>query len=295
MEQNNRFEAGRFHAGRFCGYDSGAGEASFSVSVSGLTSNPTHGPTAEIGTQLIASAHGFSGTAPAAIAWQWRNGDGDIPGASDATYTPTAGDDLEEIYPVAMPSETYPATSGAPATVRFAPPQGAAVLGDIAFMIDSGTSNVATAGGFSGDNLSYDLTSDVPGLQIDGPTGLVTIATDNGTQSGTASISATNSGGTATQSIAVAIVADPFTVEISGLQNGSAQAGTTVTANVVWVVPEGQIDRIRWRSNRKAISGATGPSYVVDPSIVGTDLSCRVVTVANGANTSAAYPVSNGV
>ena len=172
MEQSNRFDAGRFRAGRFGGNNSG--ETSFQVSVSGLTSNPTHGPTAEIGTQLVASAHNYPGTAPATITWQWRNGEGDIPGAIDATFTPTAGHDLEEIYPVATPSDVYPATSGAPTTVRFAPPQTTAALADVAIVVDGGVGTLETANGFSGDNLNYQLASDGPGLQIDGLTGTTT-------------------------------------------------------------------------------------------------------------------------
>lgn len=292
MNQSKRFEAGRFHAGRFSGNVAETGQASYSVSVSGLTSNPAYGPTAEIGLEIVASAHGFSDAAPATIAWQWRNSQGNIAGATGTTYTPGAQDDLYNIYPVAFPSDTYPATSGAAYTVRFAPPTIGAPLADVNLLAGSGDTNIATAEGFVGENLVYTLVSNMSGQQINADSGLTTVATNGAAQFGTVFVSATNSGGTVTQDFAVAISDEPFTVDIGGLQSGTATIGSTVTAEVVWFVPQGEIERIRWRSNGKVIPGARDPSYVVDPSLAGTVLSCTVTTVNNGAKTSDTYPVS---
>lgn len=292
MNQSNRFEAGRFHAGRFSGNIAETDQAPYSVSISGLTINPTHGTTAEIGVHLVASAHSFPNGAPATIAWQWRNDEGDIPGATEATFVPGAQDDLDNIYPVAFPSDGYPSWSGAAHTVRYAPPTLGASLDDVNLMVDSGDIDIAIDGGFAGDNLNYSLASELSGLQINANTGLVTIATNGDVQSGSVTVSATNSGGTATQDFALAISDEPFLVEINGLQNGTAVVGSTLAAEVVWFVPQGEIDRIRWRSNGKVIPGEWDPSYTVDPTMAGTVLSCTVTSVNNGANTSEAYPVS---
>lgn len=292
MDRSTRFEAGRFHAGRFSGKIGETYHASFAVSVSGLTSNPTYGPTAEIGVQLIASAHGFSEEPPATIAWQWRNGQGNIPGATGATYVPITQDELDDIYPVAFPSDTYSATAGATYTVRLAPPTIGTPLADVNFLAGSGAVNIATDVGFAGDNLIYALASDLPGLQIAVNSGVATIDTNGGVQSGTVSVSASNSGGTVTQGFAIEIGDEPFTLDIGGLQDGIAAVGNTVTAEIVWFVPEDEIDRIRWRSNGKVMSSERDPSYVVDPSMAGNVLSFTVTTVNNGAKTSDTYPVS---
>ncbi|MDU9005949.1 hypothetical protein [Sedimentitalea todarodis] len=292
MEPSNRFQAGRFHAGRFSGSVAETDQASYSVFISGLSDNPTYGPTAEIGVQLVASAQGFSGAAPATIAWQWRNSQGDIPGATDATYVPGVQDDLDAVYPVAFPSDTYPTMAGAAYAVRFAPPTIQTPLDDLNVLAGSGDVNVATDSGFAGENLTYALAGDLSGLQIVANSGLATVATNGGVQSGSVSVSASNSGGTVTQDFVVTIGDEPFNVDIGGLQNGIATIGSTVTAEVVWFVPEDEIARIRWRRNGKVISGERDPSYVVDPSMAGNVLSCTVTTVNNGAKTSDTFPVS---
>ncbi|WP_424985117.1 hypothetical protein [Microbulbifer sp. S227A] len=292
MGQSERFEAGRFHAGRFCGGNDGDGQPSFSVSISNLTSNPSHGTTAEIGVELTASAHGFSDGPPASIAWQWRNDQGDIPGATGTTYVPGPHDDLARIYPLALPSDTYAPRAGRTHTVRYAPPSIGDALGDVNLLADGGPVDIATDAGFAGDALVFALAAEPGGVVIDAASGVTTIDTDAGARSGPVIVSVTNSGGSVSQGFALAVSDEPFVVNIGGLQDGVAIIGSTVSAEIVWFIPEDAIDRIRWRSNNKVIAGERDPTYVVDPSMAGNVLSCTVTTVNNGAKTSVTYPVA---
>ncbi len=184
---------------------SGTASAYFVVSVSGLTTSPTYGQTAQIGTPLYACAHHFSDAAPDSVAWQWHDNTGAIAGATGAAYTPGPGDDLENLYPVATPGGPYAPRSGPAHTARFAAPVPAGGLPDVGYAVDTGNHTVAAADGFLGEELAYSVTTGLPGVAIDSGTGVVSIGTGDGTQSGTITITAANSGGAAQSSFAVTI------------------------------------------------------------------------------------------
>ncbi len=291
MGIDQRFNAGRFHAGRFSGNDGGTITPSYQVTVSGLVSNPEYGQTAQIGTPLIATAHGFSDAAPGSIGWQWRNGSGDITGATDASYTPVESDDLQTIYPVAYPADTYAAKPGPAHTVRFAPAVSLGGLSDVTYSENTGTKSVPAATAFSGSGLKYSVETNVSDLTIDEVTGEISIPTNSGPQSDMVTVTASNSGGSATASFLAVVAERAFTVSLSGLTGNIAQVGTPISAEVEWTGVPGAVKRYRWRSNGSVIPDAPSQTYVVDPSIDGTELSCTIISYDHGNRTSPRHPV----
>ncbi|MBK0329345.1 fibronectin type III domain-containing protein [Rhodobacteraceae bacterium F11138] len=274
---------------------SGAASAFFVVSVSGLTTSPTYGQTAQIGTPLYASAHHFSDAAPSSVTWQWHNSTGEIAGATSAAYTPAPGDNLENIYPEATPLGPYASQNGPAYTVRFAAPMVAGVLPDASYSVGTGNKTVMAASGFSGENLTYGLQTDIPGVTLDSGTGIVTVPT-LAEVSGTVTVTAINSGGTAQSAFEVEVIDDvvtgpPFTVDVGGLTDGIARIGSTVSAEIMWNIPAGEILRYRWRSNGEVIRGARSRTYLVDEAYDATKLSVTITTVEDGAKTTARYPV----
>lgn len=268
---------------------SGAATAYFVVSVSGLTTNSTYGQTAQIGTPLYASAHHFSEAAPASVAWKWNDNTGEIAGATSASYTPVPGDNLENIYPTATPLGPYMPQDGPAHTVRFAAPVSTGGLPDVSYSIDTGDSTVATAGGFIGEDLTYSVSTTVPGVIIDRDTGVVSIETGNGIQSGTVAVTVESSGGVAHNQFDVSIVGAGFSVTLTGLMGEIAQIGTTLSAEVNWLLPTGTVTGYQWNRDGQIIPGAIGQTYLVDPSVDGADLSCTVTTIEYGSANSSVH------
>ncbi len=274
---------------------SGAVPAFFVVSVSGLTTNSTYGQTAQIGTPLYASAHHFSGAAPVSVAWKWHDNAGEIAGATSAAYTPVPGDNLENIYPTATPLGYYVSQAGPAHTVRFAAPVLAGGLPHVSYSRNSGDRTVPAASGFSGENLIYSIQTDIPGVAVEASTGIVTIPTV-AEVNGAVTVTATNSGGAAQNTFEVEVVDDvvtgpPFTVGVGGLTGGIARIGTTVSAEIMWNIPAGEVLRYRWRSDGDVIPGARSQTYQVDEAYDGTELSVTIKTVEDGAKTTDRYPV----
>lgn len=217
-----RFASSRFSKGRFDAFrqDSTGPVFSYAVSVSGLV-----GGVARIGAALTASAAGWTqdgapSPPPASIAWQWVNAAG--PGANTANYTPAASDDLAVIYPRATPSDTYAARNGPSATVRYAPPLTAGTLPDVAYSTGSGDQTVDASGGFTGSGITYSVASSVPGVVFDPDTGIVIIPT-GADATGTITVTATNSGGSAQSA---------FGVTISTAATAPAQMAAPVVSNI---------------------------------------------------------------
>lgn len=194
MRRSKRFSVGRFNAGRFSGRSDTPAPDRYTISVTGVTDNATFGPTAQIGTQLRASATQFSDGRPDSVSWQWRNAQGDIPGAVRSRYRPVKGDNLAEIYPRATPSEIYAPQDGPVHLVRFAPPTVTEALPDVQFDTGSGAQTLDAKGAFNGSDLAYSVSTLVPGVLIDSETGLLNLSTTV-EANGMISVTATNSGG----------------------------------------------------------------------------------------------------
>lgn len=260
MKIGGRFKSGRFASGRFASGRFGVGATlSYSVSIAGLTSNPTHGPTAQIGVELTASASGWSAAAPASVAWQWHDAGGAISGATAASYAPVAGLDLDGLYVIATPSDTYAPRSSAVYTVRFAPPtqnalpaaSGAAVIGESL----SGTAGTFTGGGIVATSewqVSADGATDWTGT---GDTDLTGPAMASG-QHYRLATTATNSGGSlTTYSASIGPAAAPV-ITMAGLTGSEAVSGSH--ASITMAASAGTITARKWGSSSGGAQYGTG-------------------------------------
>ncbi|WP_375227488.1 hypothetical protein [Roseobacter sp. S98] len=182
----------------------GDGVSAVGASVTGLTNNPTHGLTAQIGVALTGAISGLSGGE--VIVHRWTADGTAISGASTANYTPVAGDDLKAL-------RYAPLVDGAPVqsaayTVRYAIPIAGALVA-VEEIQGNGEPVVNLAAGFTGDDLTY--SESVAWSSIAGSA----LTISDALRDDTVTITATNSGGSATVDLSVRIE-DFLTITDSG-------------------------------------------------------------------------------
>ena len=180
--------------------------------VPSITGVPTIGGTAEVGQTLTATAASVTGNPTPSRTWQWERSGAPISGATSSTYTLVAADDGDTITVVQAETNAIGsdnAESAATAIVTYTAPTSGGGLADQSFTEDTGAQTYATAGDFTGDNLTYSLTTSVSGVTINSGTGVVSFNTDTmAVQSGTSIVvQATNSGGSVTSGFSLAITA----------------------------------------------------------------------------------------
>ncbi|MDK3072781.1 fibronectin type III domain-containing protein [Sedimentitalea sp. JM2-8] len=234
--QSGRFSAGRFNAGRFADAVGAVGP-SYVVSITGLTSSPTHGPSAQIGVELTAVASGWSEAPPASVTYTWNNIVGVPTGTGNANYTPGAGDDLAAISVTATPADTYAPRTSASYVVRYAPPVAAGGLADQSYDTGSGDQTVNASTDFTGDDITYSVSTTIPGVTINSGTGVVTIPTGSDA-SGTITVTGTNSGGADSTAFSVVIDAAATAPVLSGLDASGApdalELDVDIASNLYW-------------------------------------------------------------
>ena len=178
----------------------------------------------------------------ARLALQWRRGGADIPGAIEGIYVPVAADDLMALtcHVTATNDAGETEAESAPIRIKEAAPVVTGSLADVALRVGEETASVLAAEAFSGAALRFGVTG--AGAVIDTGTGVVILATDAAVAGETVTVTATNSGGSATTGFrfsvtvpeepgavlaapaAVGAIADLRLVQGSGIQNLSAQA-----------------------------------------------------------------------
>src|SRR5690606_3325018 len=124
------------------------------------------------------------------------------------------------------------------------------------FDLGSGVQTVAAGADFTGENLSFAVTG--AGATIDARTGLVSIPTDKAVQAAV-TVTATNSGGSATSSFQVTVEAEgiPFALEAEDVEIVSAV--WRPEAQETWFTPvvrfpglKGEtVDAIEWTTSSK--------------------------------------------
>ncbi|MGC3940446.1 BspA family leucine-rich repeat surface protein [Roseobacter sp. EG26] len=168
----------------------------YTAQITGLTANPTHGLTAQIGVPLTGLIPNLQGGET--VVHGWRDDSGLISGATAASYTPVAGQDLQTIrYAPNVNGEDVLSLGH---TVRHAPP----VAGSLAAVVETqgtGTPTVNLAAGFTGSNLIY--SENVAWAVITGST----LTINDELRTDTLRITATNSGGSAEVDLSVTITA----------------------------------------------------------------------------------------
>ncbi len=245
----------------------------FDAVLTGLTNNPTFGPSAESGVTLTAVASNFSGPTPGSFTYQWATvQSGPIAGATSASYTPTAAlFDAEQLFCTITPVG-YPALDTAPAVIRHAPPTGGGNPGEQFWDIDTGVQTIDMSPFASGAQLNWTVAAQ--GASINAATGLLSIRTESQAIGAVATVTASNSGG----AISVVFsfhVEDPEAgpgpdLSIPILDDGTNTIGLTVDADCT----------IYWRRD------ATGTNPDPGDVIAGGGFDGGSFFVSSGANST---------
>ena len=219
-----------------------------------------------------------SGTAP--LSYQWRRNGVNINGATSASYMldPTAGSDTAATFDVVVSNAAGSVTSSAATlTVHVAPsiatqPANVTVLApaSAAFsVVASGTAPFTHQWRRNGTNIAGATSS----TYVLNPTA----GTDNGA---TFDVVVSNAGGSVTSSIATLTVNVPpgITTQPANVSVTSPDAATfTVVASGTAPLT------YQWRRNGVTIAGATGASYVLDPTAIADSGAQFSVVVSNAA------------
>ncbi len=242
----------------------------FTPTLTGLTANPTHGPSAQTGVELTAGATDFSGPTPGSIAFQWCTVEsGPITGATFATYTPNAQlRDGETLYCKVTP-DGYPTFSTTSHVIRQVPPVATGALWDDVIDLGSGPELYDVSGDFAGTGLVFSVTG--PGTTIQPATGLLTIETNSPVAGAIITVAAMNSGGTAQSAFSL-------TVEDAGVGPGPDIGNPVLDAindTIAFIVETA--GTIYWRRD-----------------VTGTNPDATAV-IAGGGLDSGSFPVASGL
>lgn len=236
---------------------------SFDAMLSNLTNNPTHGPSAETAVPLSANASNFSDTPPASLSYQWKTVEsGNIAGATAATYTPNADlYDGESLY-CSIAGDGYPETNTNQAVIRHVPPAASQTLMDEILDQNTGVQVLPTAQDFTGEALVFAVAGG--GATINAATGDVSLPTITLRNGETVTVTATNSGGSATSAFQV-------TVEAAAGADVNAAFGALTRAGAGGVDVTGTSIVTGDASNHWQISAGTlRPSSSGEGAITGT-------------------------
>ena len=160
---------------------------------------PAISGTPRVGQLLSCTTGTWTGTAPIAYAYQWRRGGATIGGATSATYTAAAADDLANLTCVVTATNAGGSVSQASnaLSITYAAPTAGTAIGAQSYTQSTGIQTVNMAPAFVGAALVYSLPSARTGVSVNASTGVVSVNTDtSGLASGeTITVRATNSGG----------------------------------------------------------------------------------------------------
>jgi hypothetical protein len=189
----------------------GTAEAVFEVTISTskilpvLLSAPALVGKATVG-QALTLDQGLWGGLPAPeLGFQWLRDGADIKGETKADYTPRPEDDLKTISCRVVATNVVGSAKAVTnsLTVTYAAPVAAGKLPEEIFDQHTGLQKVDTAQDFTGNNLAFAVEG--AGAEIDAKAGVVSIPTDTVLDGGIVTVSASNSGGTATSKFMVTV------------------------------------------------------------------------------------------
>jgi hypothetical protein len=250
-----------------------------------LVAAPALAGSGTVGAPVTVDPGVWDGAPAPALALQWLLDGAAIPGATEASYTPRPEDDGRAVacrVTATNPAGIAEATTPAVPVVQAAP----TATGLAGLVRDAGTgpATVEAAAGFAGAGLSYAVSG--AGATIDSSSGRVTIATD-AVLDAEVTVTATNSGGSASASFRAIVRATPPVAGTPALAGGGT-IGVPVTVDPgAWGgIPAPSLAR-QWLIGGAAIPGATAASYTPRPADDGKPLVCRV-TGTNPAGTAAA-------
>ena len=180
---------------------------------------PVLAGTGRIGEPVTVSAGSWSGVPAPTTRVAWLRDGTAIAGAAGTSYTPVAADDGKGLSArvTATNAGGSAETVTAALAVTYAPPVAKGGLEEEIFDLGSGVQTVAAGADFTGEALRFAVSG--AGATIDATTGLVSIPTDSAVQA-TVTVTATNSGGSATSSFGVTVEAEdvPFALEADDVE-----------------------------------------------------------------------------
>lgn len=241
---------------------------------------PTLAGTGRIGAAVTVLPGTWSG-APT-LAFQWLAGSVAIAGATGTTYTPGAVDDRKELAcrVTATNSDGTSAETVTPwLAVTHTPPVAAVALGDVTTHRGASALVLDAARAFSGEGLAFAARG--AGATIHAATGRVTVPTGTVLTGATVTVTASNSGGSATTSFRATVTAAarnvlPFLLT-TPLLAGTGKIGSTLTAGTgSWGGYPAPVVPRQWLRDGVAIAGATGAKYTLVPEDDGRKICCRV-------------------
>ncbi|MEM9342560.1 MAG: putative Ig domain-containing protein [Pseudomonadota bacterium] len=211
----------------------------YSISLTGLTSNPTFGPSAQTGVVLTADASDFNGPPPSSVTYQWETVEsGPIAGATSATYTPNASSNDGETLFCRITPDFYPTLTTDAFTIRQIPPSAAGGLADEIFDFGTGPQAIPTAGDFTGGGLTFSVLGQ--NATINSQTGIVEIATSAAIQAETITVTATSTGGSASSDFLVTVEGSgDLNVNFGALTKAGAGAFPVPGASISTGDPQG--------------------------------------------------------
>jgi uncharacterized repeat protein (TIGR01451 family) len=252
--------------------------------VPGITTDPaavTVTEPAPAAFTVVASGGGLS--------YQWRRDGADIPGATSSTYVldPTAVGDDGALFDVVVTNVAGSATSAAALLTVNPAPVAPSITTHPASVIVTEPAPAAFTVAASGDApLSYQWRRN--GADIPGATSSTYVLdpTTVGDSGALFDVVVTNVAGSATSTVALltvnpapvppSITADPVSVVVTEPAPASFTVGASGDAPLAY----------QWRRNGADIPGATGSTYVLDPTAVGDSGSTFDVVVINGAGSA---------
>jgi hypothetical protein len=168
---------------------------------------PSLAGSGEIGSPLAVDPGRWDGRPAPELALQWRRDGAGIAGAAAASYLPTGDDDGAELDCLVTASNAAGALAAVAGPVRAVRPAPVAVgtLADLVLEAGTGTRTVDAAAAFAGAALRFAVSG--AGASVDPLTGLVAVPTDVEVADAPVTVTASNSGGSATAGFRVTVAA----------------------------------------------------------------------------------------
>ena len=242
-----------------------------------------------IGVPVTLDPGSWDGTPAPALAIAWLRDGAPVAGATGPTYTPGPEDDGHALAAQVTASNAAGSAEAVTAalSVAYAAPQaGTGALADVIADAGSAPVRVAAASLFAGEALTFAVSG--KGATIDSAIGVVTIATDELLDGERITVTATNSGGSASARFAATVRA---TQPLPGTRPALAGTGTigapvTLDPGTWGGVPAPSL-AVAWLLDGAPVAGATGLAYVPQPADDGRALAARVTATNPGGSAEA--------
>ncbi len=259
----------------------------------GVVEPPRITGSGRIGEPLSALPGIWSGVPAPVLSRQWLRDGAAIPGATGAAYLPRPEDDLCEITCRIEGANPHGVVGvlAPPLIITQIPPGIGTLLADLTLPQDSGVYFMPSTEAFTGGALSFSVRGD--GVTIDPASGVLSVQTDALASGLEIEVTATNSGGSASQTFRLTVATVEPEATAPAVVTGPSLAGSGVIGTAVEVDPGSwsgtptPVVSLQWQRDGADIGGATDAVYVPGPDDDRAALRC-VVTATNSAGAASA-------